>query len=212
MNTMNSSRLNEKHSPFDLNKNSTNKIKKITSSKKRKLLINKSDKIKIKLKQKLVKQNKHKNNGKYISKEKIRNMNLIKKNNKSPKKFIRINIKDLNNYKCETEKVQIYYPRFLLHNDIDNEAGLYSEESYNSKNEWCSFTYDKNNIKINRERNNRIKNYETERNNIDNIGRKLLILVNDFHNEINNSDYRTFNIHSKKLIDRIRAIKKLNNI
>ena len=210
MNTMNSSRKNEKKSPFDLNKNAIKKTK--ISSKKKKLIINKSDNIKIKINQKLGKQNKHKINGKYISKEKIKSMNLNKKNNHNPKKIIRIKIKNLNNHNCETEKLQIYYPRLFFHNNTDNETGLYSEESYNSKNEWCSFINEKNNIKINRKRNNRVKKYETVRNNIDNIGQKLLILVNDFHNEINNSDNRTFNMHSRKLIDRIRAIKKLNNI
>jgi hypothetical protein len=56
------------------------------------------------------------------------------------------------------------------------------------------------------------KRHETVKNNIDNIGKKLLILVNEFHNGSNNDDEKTFTIHSRKLIDRIRTFKKLNNI
>ena len=56
------------------------------------------------------------------------------------------------------------------------------------------------------------KRYETVRNNIDNIGKKLLILINEFHNGGNNDNDKTFTFHSRKLIDRIRTFKKLNNI
>ena len=49
-------------------------------------------------------------------------------------------------------------------------------------------------------------------NNIDNIGKKLLILVNDFHNKVHQTNDRSFTVQSGKLIDKIRALKKLNNI
>jgi len=210
MNTMNSSRLNE-ISPFELNKNPI----KGKTSKKKKLIINKSENIKNKIKQKF---NKPKNaiNDKQSFNKKLKNINEYSK--KKLRKFVKIKVRNINDcYNCETEKLRSYYPRFYFHKIQD--YALYSQKSYNNKKEWHYSLFkntpthtENNTFYYNREINNMKRKYETVRNNIDNIGKKLLILVHNFHDEIHILDDRTFNIHSGKLIDRIRTIKKLNNI
>ena len=42
--------------------------------------------------------------------------------------------------------------------------------------------------------------------------KKLLMIENEFHNSIDNENKKIVTVHSRKLIDRIRTIKKLNNI
>lgn len=58
------------------------------------------------------------------------------------------------------------------------------------------------------------RKYETIRDNLDIVGKKLFMLVNDFHNKTKKETNKAFsiNFHSRKLIDRIRTIKKLKII
>ena len=215
MNSMNNSQLKGKKCPSELNNNCFNQLS-LDSSRKKKneLFMNKSENFKIKIKQKI--ENNHSN-------KKIRN-SIKNDNNKI--KNIKININKKPNVKKiestiihEDGKSRAKYPNYYFRHYTDNDIGIYSEESYFCKNENFDilkrnsmFNKENNQFHLNKERNDRRKKHETVRNNIDNIGRKLLILVNEFHNEPHHIVDSTFNFHSKKLIDRIRAFKKMNNI
>ena len=57
------------------------------------------------------------------------------------------------------------------------------------------------------------ENYVTVmRDNFESISKKLLVLVNNFHNGSQYGNQKSQNIYPEKLIDRIRTIKKLKNI
>ena len=199
LNTMNSSKLNEIHSPSKLNQTFSRKLKLDTSRKNNKLKINKSQNIKIKINQKFQRNKTVKPTNTIFNVKKIENVN-----SSTLRKIVRIKFKNNGNNKK------------IINGDNDN--GFYSEESYISKNEYPNYSIfnnsmnkESNKISLNKRRNYN-KKHETVVNNIDNISRKLLVLVNDFHNGIHTIEDNTFNLKSGKLIDRIRALKKLNNI
>lgn len=213
INTMSSSRFNEIYSPLELNLTPLKKLKSNKSKKKKGLIINKSEDIKIKIKEKF---KKNKNN--YINNRKDINLNGNKKSNL--RKIIRIKVGNFHfSKKNKDEDIKDSYVKSNYHFNTDNDVGLCSEKSYYSNNELYDFLNKNNTINkesnqnnLNIERNHRSRKYGTVRNSIDNIGKKLLILVNDFHNSSLYLGNKTFSHHSIKLIDRIRAIKKLNFI
>ena len=213
INTMSSSRFNEIYSPLELNLTPLKKLKSNKSKKKKGLIINKSEDIKIKIKEKF---KKNKNN--YINNQKDINLNGNKKSNL--RKIIRIKVGNFHfSKKNKDEDIKDSYAKSNYHFNTDNDVGLCSEKSYYSNNELYDFLNKNNTINkesnqnnLNIERNYRSRKYGTVRNSIDNIGKKLLILVNDFHNSSLYLGNKTFSHHSIKLIDRIRAIKKLNFI
>ena len=199
LNAMNSSKLNEIHSPSKLNQTFSRKLKLDTSRKNNKLKINKSQNIKIKINQKFQRNKTVKPTNTIFNVKKIENVN-----SSTLRKIVRIKFKNNGNNKK------------IINGDNDN--GFYSEESYISKNEYPNYSIfnnsmnkESNKISLNKRRNYN-KKHETVANNTDNISRKLLVLVNDFHNGIHTIEDNTFNLKSGKLIDRIRALKKLNNI
>ena len=213
INTMSSSRFNEIYSPLELNLTPVKKLKSNKSKKKKGLIINKSEDIKIKIKEKF---KKNKNN--YINNRKDINLNGNKKSNL--RKIIRIKVGNFHfSKKNKDEDIKDSYAKSNYHFNTDNDVGLCSEKSYYSNNELYDFLNKNNTINkesnqnnLNIERNYRSRKYGHVRNSIDNIGKKLLILVNDFHNSSLYLGNKTFSHHSIKLIDRIRAIKKLNFI
>lgn len=213
INTMSSSRFNEIYSPLELNLTPLKKLKSNKSKKKKGLIINKSEDIKIKIKEKF---KKNKNN--YINNQKDINLNGNKKSNL--RKIIRIKVGNFHfSKKNKDEDIKDSYAKSNYHFNTDNDVGLCSEKSYYSNNELYDFLNKNNTINkesnqnnLNIERNYRSRKNGTVRNSIDNIGKKLLILVNDFHNSSLYLGNKTFSHHSIKLIDRIRAIKKLNFI
>ena len=205
MNTMNSTGVIDMQSPFGINNNSFQKLTLDESRKKKKLLINKSESINIKIEQKFDKAFHHNNK---ISKN-LKNLNF---HNSNEGKIVKIKVRNIDNI-CDNNIIQssknnqIYLNPQYTDNDINS-------ISYKRKKHY--FTLSKNySIDIennkNKKRNYR-KKHETVKNNIDNIGKKLLILINDFHNKVHQIDDQSFKVHSGKLIDKIRAIKKLNNI
>lgn len=129
--------------------------------------------------------NKQENNILNRKKEKNYNNKLILNN--SENKILKISLhtpKDKAKLKNKTKK-EIFYIK-LIKNDI-------------------SLTENKE-LKTN-------GNITIEDNNIDNIKKKLLILANDFRNNENNKqNNQVLWKHPVNLIDRIRTIKKLNNI
>ena len=146
-------------------------------------------------------------------------MNGNKKSNL--RKIIRIKVRNFHNskkYKDEDIKeIKEFTPKSNYHCNTDNDAGHYLEESYYSNNECYDFLNKNNAINkesnqnsLNVERNNRKRKHGIDRNNIDNIGKKLLKLVNDFHNSSLYLNDKAFSNTSIKIIDKIRAIKKLN--
>ena len=213
INTMSSSRFKKIYSPLEKNRIPFKKLKSNKSRKKKELIINKSEYIKIKIKQKF-KNNKNNN----INNQKDININGNKKSNL--RKIIRIKVGNfLFNKKNNDEDIKEYYAKSNFHFNTENNAGLYSEKSYYSNNELYDFLNKKNIINkernqnnLNIEKNYRKRKYGTVTNSIDNISKKLLILVNDFHNSSGYLENKDFTHHSIKLIDRIRAIKKLNVI
>ena len=202
LNTMNTSKLNEKQSPLKLNSALSRKLKLNTSRNNKLLQINKSGIIKIKMNKKF-QINKTFNN---IRKEKI---NFSKP---TSRKIVRIKFKHFkNSYNTENNNIFNF--------NLDNDFGFDSEESYNNKNDYQNYSLfnnsmnkESNKMSFIKETNYRNKKHETVINNIDILGKKLLILVNNFHNEVHAIQDNTFNLKSGKLIDRIRALKKLNNI
>lgn len=202
MNTMNSTGINDIQSSFGINNYSFQKLTLDESRKKKKLLINKSESINIKIEQKFDKAFHHNN---IISKN-LKNLNF---NNSNEGKIVKIKVRNI----CDNDIIQSSQNNkiYLNHKYTDNDIN-----SISCKRKKHYFTLSKNySIDIennkNKKRNYR-KKHETVKNNIDNIGKKLLILINDFHNKPHQIDDQSFKVHSGKLIDKIRAIKKLNNI
>ena len=183
---------------------------------------NENKNFKIKINQKF-KNNNKKANTKIINK-KIKNIYII--NNHKKQNLIKLNkIKVINRNNPIINEGLILNSYSNIYNNpnhinnIYNDVGLYSEENNNSKNEYyqClskrSVDNKENIINIKRSKNKKLKN-KTVKNSIDDIGKKLLIIVNDFHNNYNSNylEDKIYNIHSGKLIDRIRTFRKLNNI
>ena len=209
MNTTKSSGMKDYSSPFELRKKDVKQINlNFTFIKDKKLLPNKSREIKIIKSSNFLKYQK-------IPKSKINK----KKDILNKRQIIRINKRD-KLYNTKTEHCYGNNPINLnlnLNYYPDNESSFNDKESFNSKNFKNNSLikkkyYTKKNIQSFSLERSLKKRHETERNNIDNIGKKLLILVNEFHNGVNNDNDKTFTFHSRKLIDRIRTFKKLNNI
>ena len=204
MNTTKSSGIKDYSSTFELRKKEVNKINLNSTFIKDKILLsNKSLDIKKLKSSNFLKYQK-------IPKDKINN----KKDKFNKKQIIRINIRD-KFYNTKNEQFNGNNPINL--NCPDNESSFNDKESFNTKylksnSLFKNKYFTKKNIQSFSLERNLKKRHETVRNNIDNIGKKLLILVNEFHNGSNNDDEKTFTIHSRKLIDRIRTFKKLNNI
>ena len=198
MNTMNSTGIIDMQTSF--NKKSIKKLKYNNESRnKKKLLINKSENITIKKYQKYDKEVYNKKNSE------------IKNANK--RKMVQIQIRNIDTlYDSGFIPLCKINPSYYENKFTDNNIHL---DSYNTKKKENLFLHkmysvDKENSKK-KTRNHRRK-HETVMNNIDNIGKKLLILVNDFHNKVHQTNDRSFTVQSGKLIDKIRALKKLNNI
>ena len=206
MNTTKSSGVKDYSSPFELRKKDVKQINLNSAFKDKILLSNKSREIKI------IK------SSNFLKYQKIPKSTLNKKKDKFNKRqIIRINIRD-KLYNTKTENYNGNNPINLnLNYYPDNESPFNDKESLNTKyfknnslikNKY----YTKKNIQSFSLERSLKKRHETVKNNIDNIGKKLLILVNEFHNGGNNDNDKTFTFHSRKLIDRIRTFKKLNNI
>ena len=198
MNTMNSTGIIDMQTSF--NKRSIEKlIHNNQSRNKKKLLINKSENITIKKYQKYDKE---------LYKKKI-----SEEINANKRKFVEIQIRNIDTLHdsdfIPSNKINpSYYKKQFTDKDI-------YVDSYNTKKKKNLFlpkmySVDKESSKNKTRKHTR--KHETVMNNIDNIGKKLLILVNDFHNKVHQIDDRTFTVQSGKLIDKIRALKKLNNL
>jgi hypothetical protein len=207
MNTTKSSGMKDYSSPFELRKKDVKQINlNFTFIKDKKLLQNKSREIKIIKSSNFLKYQK-------IPKSKINK----KKDILNKRQIIRINKRD-KLYNTKTEHCYGNNPINLnLNYYPDNESSFNDKESFNTKNfknnplfknKYCT----KKNIQSFYLERSLKKRHETVRNNIDKIGKKLLILANEFHNGGNNDNEKTFTIHSRKLIDRIRTYKKLKII
>ena len=211
MNTTKSSGIKDYSSPFELRKKDVKQLNlNSTFIKDRILLSNKSRDIKIIKSSNFLKYQK-------IPKAKLKN----KKDKYNKRQIIRINIRD-KFYNTKNEQFNGNNPininsNLNLNYCPDNESSFNDKESFNTKcfksnslfkNKYCT----KKNIQSFSLERSLKKRHETVRNNIDNIGQKLLILVNEFHNEDNIYNDKTFTFHSRKLIDRIRTFKKLNII
>ena len=211
MNTTKSTEIKDYSSPFELKKKDVKQLNlNSTFIKDRILLSNKSRDIKIIKSSNFLKYQK-------IPKTKLKN----KKDKYNKRQIIRINIRD-KFYNTKNEQFNGNNPLNInsnlnLNYCPDNESSFNDKESFNTKcfksnslfkNKYCT----KKNIQSFSLERSLKKRHETVRNNIDNIGQKLLILVNEFHNEDNIYNDKTFTFHSRKLIDRIRTFKKLNNI
>ena len=204
MNTTKSTEIKDYSSPFELKKKDVKQLNlNSTFIKDRILLSNKSRDIKTIKSSKFLKYQKNPN-------AKLNN----KKDKFGKRQIIRISIRD-KFYKVKNDQLNGNNPINL--NYPDNESSFNDKESFNTKyfksnslfkNKYCT----KKNIQSFSLERSLKKRHETVRNNIDNIGQKLLILVNEFHNEDNIDNDKTFTFHSRKLIDRIRTFKKLNNI
>ena len=206
MNTTKSSGMKDYSSPFELRKKDVKQINLNSTFKDKILLSNKSLEIKIIKSSNFLKYQK-------IPKSKINK----KKDILNKRQIIRINKRD-KLYNTKTEHCYENNPINLnLNYYPDNESSFNDKESFNNKyfknNSLIKNKYytKKNILSFSLERSLK-KRHETVRNNIDNIGKKLLILINEFHNGGNNDNDKTFTFHSRKLIDRIRTFKKLKNI
>ena len=204
MNTTKSTEIKDYSSPFELKKKDVKQLNlNSTFIKDRILLSNKSRDIKTIKSSKFLKYQKNPN-------AKLNN----KKDKFGKRQIIRISIRD-KFYKVKNDQLNGNNPINL--NYPDNESSFNDKESFNTKyfknNSSFKNKYGtKKNIQSFSLERSLKKIHETVRNNIDNIGKKLLILVNEFHNGGNNDNDKTFTFHSRKLIDRIRTFKKLNNI
>ena len=204
MNTTKSTEIKDYSSPFELKKKDVKQLNlNSTFIKDRILLSNKSRDIKTIKSSNFLKYQKNPN-------AKLNN----KKDKFGKRQIIRISIRD-KFYKVKNDQLNGNNPINL--NYPDNESSFNDKESFNTKyfknNSSFKNKYGtKKNIQSFSLERSLKKIHETVRNNIDNIGKKLLILVNEFHNGGNNDNDKTFTFHSRKLIDRIRTFKKLNNI
>jgi len=204
MNTTKSTEIKDYSSPFELKKKDVKQLNlNSTFIKDRILLSNKSRDIKTIKSSNFLKYQKNPN-------AKLNN----KKDKFGKRQIIRISIRD-KFYKVKNDQLNGNNPINL--NYPDNESSFNDKESFNTKyfknNSSFKNKYGtKKNIQSFSLERSLKKIRETVRNNIDNIGKKLLILVNEFHNGGNNDNDKTFTFHSRKLIDRIRTFKKLNNI
>ena len=204
MNTTKSSGIKDYSSPFELKKKDVKQLNlNSTFIKDRILLSNKLRDIKTIKSSNFLKYQKNPN-------AKLNN----KKDKFGKRQIIRISIRD-KFYKVKNDQLNGNNPINL--NYPDNESSFNDKESFNTKyfknNSSFKNKYgQKKNIQSFSLERSLKKIHETVRNNIDNIGKKLLILVNEFHNGGNNDNDKTFTFHSRKLIDRIRTFKKLNNI
>ena len=208
MKTTNSTGFIDIQSPFNIKGNSK-KIKKYDKSRNvRKFLLNISEMIKNKINQKYDKSFSFN----WISKP----SQYLNVNKPSGKKIVHVRIRNINNL-SSNEKKTGSKKNLLYNNHKYKYSDIYINSYYSKKkNNYYSpksLSIEKGNNKynFNKIRNDR-KKHETVRNNIDDIGQKLLILVNNFHSEHHQIGDKTFNAQSGKLIDRIRAIKKINNI
>lgn len=205
MNTTKSSGMKDYSSPFEIRKKEVKQLNlNSTFSKDKTLLSNKTHDIKIMKSSNFLKYQK-------IPKKKLNS----KKDKFNKRQIIRINIRD-KFYNTKNEKFNGNNP-INLNNCPDTESSFNDKESSNNnclkhnslfKNKY----FTKKSVQSFSLERSLKKRHETVKNNIDNIGKKLLILVNEFHNGGNNDNDKTFTIHSRKLIDRIRTIKKLNII
>ena len=205
MNTTKSSGMKDYSSPFELRKKEVKQLNLNSTFIKDKIILSNKSHDK-----KIIK------SSNFLKYQKIPKTRLIhKKDNFNKRQIIRINIKD-KFYKTTNDQFNGNNP-INLNYCPDNESLFNDKESFNNK-------YSKNNSLFKKkyctkksiqsfslERSLKTR-HETVRNNIDKLGKKLLILVNEFHNGGNNDNDKTFTIHSRKLIDRIRTIKKLNII
>ena len=205
INTTKSSGMKDHSSPFDLRKKEVKQLNLNSTFIQNKIFLsNKSLDIK-----KIESSN-------FLKYQKIPKAKLNNKKDKFNKRqIIRINIRD-KFYNTKNEQFNGNNP-INLNYYPDNESSFNDKESFNSKyfknnslfkNKYCT----KKNIQSFSLERSLKKRHETVRNNIDNLGKTLLILVNEFHNGGNNDNEKTFTFHSRKLIDRIRAFKKLKNI
>ena len=217
INTMSTTRLKKKYSHFEVNGNINKKLNFDSSRNKINSLLNKSENIKIKINHEFKKEKRNKikiNNN--IYNKKIEYLDLNIKNKSNIKKIVRIKIRNINGiYKNDDKKLNENN-----HNISDNEISFYDEESNNYKNTRY-YSLPKNNsiikknysqIKLSKERDIRKREHKTMRDNFESISKKLLVLVNNFHNGSQYGNQKSQNIYPEKLIDRIRTIKKLKNI
>lgn len=204
MNTMNSTRLVDIQSPFDLNRNSIKIIKSNSLRNQKKKLINKSAKIKLKIK-KSFKNNKAKKFKEENFIKNIKYINLNFKNKSNSKRIVDIKVKNIDGVLSdENEKLKAIYPA------TDSDFSLLDEKSNNYRRRFYSVRKE---ISLSKERDKRRENSSMRLNkDINNAEKKLSSLVRDFHNNNNLNDFdKNLSLHkSRKLIDRIRMKKKLN--
>jgi hypothetical protein len=213
-NTMNSTKIIDIQSPFEFNKYTNRKIKtKLDSFRNKKNLIsNSSEYITIKINQKFEKErqtiNKIKEN--FINKRK-KYLELNINNKSNIKRIVRMKIRNINMKKKERN------PKKYVNHNIYNDLYSCDEDTYTYKaKRYYSFSKKNNSkkesISLSKERDIRKRNHESIKDNFDNIEKKLLNLINNFHNKVHSFDEISFNFSSGKLIDRIRTKKKLGNI
>ena len=219
MNTMNSSKIIDIQSPFEFNKYTSRKKKiktKLDSLRNKKNLIsNSSEYITIKINQKFEKERQaiNKIKDKFFNKRK-KYLELNINNKSNIKRIVRMKIRNINMNKKEKRNKK---------NDEHNiYRDLYScdEDTYTYKSKrYYSFskknTSKKESISLSKERDIRKRKHESIRDNLDNfdnIEKKLLNLINNFHSKVHSFDEKSFNFSSGKLIDRIRTKKKLSNV
>ena len=217
MNTMNSSKIIDIQSPFEFNKYTSRKIKtKMNSLRNKKNLIsNSSEYITIKINQKFEKENQtiNKIKDKFFNKRK-KYLELNINNKSSIKRIVRMKIRNINMNKKERQPKK--YVNHNIYNDLyscDEDTYIYKSKRYYSFSK--KNTSKKESISLSKERDIRKRNHESIKDNldnIDNIEKKLLNLINNFHNKVHSFDGNSFNFSSGKLIDRIRTKKKLSNI
>ena len=219
MNTMNSSKIIDIQSPFEFNKYTSRKKKiktKLDSLRNKKNLIsNSSEYITIKINQKFEKERQaiNKIKDKFFNKRK-KYLELNINNKSNIKRIVRMKIRNINMNKKEKRNKK---------NDEHNiYRDLYScdEDTYTYKSKrYYSFskknTSKKESISLSKERDIRKRKHESIRDNLDNfdnIEKKLLNLINNFHSKVHSFDEKSFNFSSGKLIDRISTKKKLSNV
>ena len=217
MNTMNSSKIIDIQSPFEINKNSNRKIKTKLDSLRNKenLFSNSSEYITIKINQKFEKERQtiNKIKDKFFNKRK-KYLELNINNKSNIKRIVRMKIRNININKKERQ------PKKHVNYNIYNDLYSCDEDTYTYKSKrYYSFskknTSKKESISLSKERDIRKRKHESMKenlDNIDNIEKKLLNLINNFHNKVHSFDGNSFNFSSGKLIDRIRTKKKLSNL
>ena len=204
MNTMNTTRLIDNQTTFDLNRNSVKIIKSNSLRHQKKKCLNISAKIKLKIRQSYKNNNVKKFQEEYSAKN-IKYINLNYKNKSNSKRIVNIKIKDIDGILSdEIEKFKAIYPA------TDSEVSLLDEKRNNYRPRFYSVRKE---ISLSKERDKKRENSTMRINeDINNVEKKLSSLVSDFHNNLKDFN-KNLSIHkSRKLIDRIRMKRKLNLI